>query len=62
MYSVDITKSNYIKLSRDIDSLSFILTLKDALPKNLTHTLTLSPNHNLTDVIEMSRFQPKGKL
>ena len=41
--------------------LSFILTLTDVLPKNLIHTLTLI-NRNLTDVIKMSQFQPKGKL
>ena len=50
----DITKSNYRKLSRDIDFLTFILTLTDALPKNLTRTLTY--------VIKMSQLQPKGQL
>ena len=50
----DITKSNYRKLSRDINFLSFILTLTDALRKSL--------NHALTEVIKMTRFQPKGKL
>ena len=40
--NMDITKSNYRKLSRDLDFLSIILTLTDAFPKNLTHTLTLT--------------------
>ena len=31
----DITKSNYRKSSRDIDFLSFILTLTDTLPKSI---------------------------
>ena len=34
---MDITKSNYRKLSCDIDFLYSILTLTDAFPKNLTH-------------------------
>ena len=42
----NITKSNYRKLSHDINFLSFILTLTDALPKNLT--INSYPSHKLT--------------
>ena len=62
MDDADITKSNYTELSRDTDFLSSILTLTDALPKNLTQTLTLTKYHNLTGVIKMSQFRSRGKL
>ena len=39
---MDITESNYRKWSRDIDFLSFILTLTDVLLKSLTLTTILT--------------------
>ena len=41
---MNITKSIYMyrKLSRDINFLSFILTLIDAFPKNVSYTLTIT--------------------
>ena len=55
-----ITKSNYRKLSRDIDFLFFYHN-PNRCPSQKPNPYP-NPNHNLTDVIKINRFQPKGKL
>ena len=52
----DITKSNYRKWSRDIDP------NRNRCPSQKPNPYPNGCNHNLTDVIKKSRFQPKMKL
>ena len=58
-YAGDITKSNYRKLSCDIDFVFY--PNPNRCPSQKPNPYP-NPNHNLTDVIKIGRFQPKGKL